>query len=371
MQFVMYVLLQAAPGPPPPGGGGGGGGAASVFTNIFWLTIGFIFLSAIIGAVIARRRRDRCLKLLRNYHVTLVMTNGRVTWGDLDVFAQGIEVTFDTPHRSELGFIRSGYMMYEPEMGNLLALVRHVGDLPPHEQDKRRAQVEARFRPGLVRRTLRWIQNIFNTIRDAFTQTLGAVVGHVATAGKSTVIQTQRGQVERIGQTVLAAFGNAYEPMLERHIGRPVVLQLQVPGDPAKRMMDLPGYLAEYSDRFVALFNVEHEAHETISVPLDQPLDRDDLKIELAGGRVVVTNKALVPLVIQAMRTEGGEAQRMGMVLTTGATVRLPRLGAGGKQTLDMARMLRLDVVCPRAYGSIRFASVLEVPREEGKSAPK
>lgn len=367
MFMTFHMLLQAAPPPAPSGGS-----PTSIFTNIFWLTIGFIFLSAIIGAIIARRRKDRCLKLLDEYHVTMVLTSGRVIWGDLNVFAQGMEITFDAPYQTQLDFIKSGYMLYEPEMPQLSALIRHAGDLTDRERARRQNQVAARFRPGLLRRIRRTILNVFNTIRDAFTQALGAFIGHVATTTQSTVMQTQRGHVEKIGQNVLGYFGNAYEPMLERHIGKPVVLELQSPADPAKRPISLPGYLAEYSDRFVALFNVEQNHRERIELSLDQPIDREDLKIDTSGGgggeRIAVTNKSLVPVIIEAMRSDTGEVRRLGMVLTNGATVRLPR--RPGKLTLEVMRMLHLDVVAPRSQAVVRFASVLEMPQDVRGNLP-
>ena len=49
---------------------------SNVFSNVFGLTILFIFLSAIVGAIVSRRRKDRCLKLLDDYHVTMQMESG-------------------------------------------------------------------------------------------------------------------------------------------------------------------------------------------------------------------------------------------------------------------------------------------------------
>jgi hypothetical protein len=332
-----------------------------MFTNIFWLTIGFIFLTAIIGAIVARRRKDRCLKLVRDYHVSLSLTNGRVIWGDLNVFAQGLEVVYDAPFKTVQGPIKSSFLMYENEMGTLHAIFRYVGDLSEDEQRRRRQQVEARFRPGLFRRMGRTVQNIFNTIRDAFSQALGAFIGQVASAGQSSVVQTQRGQVEKIGQTLLAAAGNAYEPMLERHIGTPVVIELQSPADPAKRIVNLPGYLAEYSDRFVAVFNVEQPVRERFELAcVDEVIDRSDLKVETLSDRIVVTNKAPVPLVVERLTTDAGDDRELQMVLPTGGTVRLPR--RSGRVTLVMLRVLELDVVCPRTQAVVRHASMLELP---------
>lgn len=219
------------------------GSSTVVFTSIFWITIGAFFASAIIGAILARRRRDRCLKLLHDHHVTLAISSGRVIWGDIQIFSQGLELVYAAPYRTGMGLIKSSYLMYESELGKVLSISRFVGDLTAQEFSRRR-QVHRRVRPSLLRRTFRSIHNLFNTVRDAINKTLTAFIGQVAKSGHMRAMQTQQGEVNKMGQSLLNAVGNAYEPMLERHIGCPVVLELTNPTDPEKRTIELIGHLA-------------------------------------------------------------------------------------------------------------------------------
>ena len=133
-----------------------------MFTSIFWMTIGVFFVSAIIGEILARRRRDRCLKLLHDHHVTLAISHGRVIWGDIQIYAQGLELVYDAPYRTQLGLIKSSYLMYESELGNVLSISRFVGDLAAQELSRRRRQVHRRVSPSFLRRTFRSIHNLFN-----------------------------------------------------------------------------------------------------------------------------------------------------------------------------------------------------------------
>ena len=48
--------------------------------------------------------------------------------------------------------------------------------------------------------------------------------------------------------------GDAYEPLLERHIGKPVILELLSPGEAG--WSEIPGYLVEYSNQFIAGFSM-------------------------------------------------------------------------------------------------------------------
>jgi len=233
---------------------------AAIFTNIFWLTIAFLFLSTIIGTVIMRRQRDRCLKLLHDFHVTLQMADGRAVWGDLQVFAQGLEVRFDEPYHGKKGPAKATFLLYESELNRLVAIARYVGELTPEEREERQKQVLRRSNPGFLRRFRRSVRNLINTIRDTFTQVLSLVLGQVNKAGKSAFLKSRSGDVEKLGQTILGEAGNAWEPMLERYIGRPVVVELITPD---KSVLELAGYLAEYSERFIALFNIEHSSTES------------------------------------------------------------------------------------------------------------
>lgn len=366
-------LAQSDPTGGTGGGGGAGGGATSVFTNIFWLTIGFIFLTAIFSAVVARRQRDRVLRLMHDFRVTMMLANGATVWGDLWVYPQGLEVRFDSAYRTESGIIKSSYMLYETDANQLLAMCRWACDQTEHERASRREQVERRADPGPMRRFWRGVRNWFNTIRDAFTQAFGAILGTIGKARPGGVLQTQQGHVERIGQTLIQspAPGFAYEPMLEKHIGRPVILEMAIPNDPQnprKPSVDLPGYLAEYSKDYVAIFNIDHRPTATLDLPLDESAERDGLKIDVQPRQVTITNLGAVPLVIEALIGKGGGSSPLGIVLLQNCTARLPR--PDGAARLRLLRIPHLDIACPRTQARVRHAALNELSTELPASPP-
>jgi len=337
-------------------------GSGVFFTNLLLVTILFIFASAIVGAIVARRRRDRCLTLLDDYHITIAMADGQVIWGDLRVFSQGIELRYDAPYRSQQGAIKSSYLLYQPEMEQVVAMLRYVGDLTEHEQKKRIRQVEARFRPGLIRRVRRSAVNVLNTIRDAFAQAMNAVIGQMAkVGGKSSVAAAQKGEMEKVGKSLLGAAGNAYEPMLERQIGKPIVIQM-TSAAPDGADIELCGYLAEYSDKYLAMFNVEQAVQETFSLPCDETIERDGVLIEVDSVNLRITNKSFVPLIVDAVISDQGETRELGVVLTLASVARLPRIP--GQLSLRLLRVQRVDVVCHRGRAVIRHASLDELPSD-------
>ena len=343
------------------------GGAEGLFTNVLLLTILFIFLSAIMGAVIARRRRDRCLKLFNDYHVTMAMVDGKVIWGDLHVFAQGFSLEYDAPYQTPAGLIKSSYLLYQPEMGNLLTLCRYVGDLTEYEKQQREQQVLKRFKPNFFRRSMRSIRNIFNTIRDAFSQALGAVIGQMSKTGPKA-LSGQKSNMEQMGQSLLGAVGNAYEPMLEKFIGKPVVLELSCPADPDTKNIELTGYLAEYSDKYLAVFNIDHPTEEKLELGLDESIEREDLTVEVNENYLTITNLDDRPLVVDALISDDGEKRQLGIVLTHSSRARLSRIE--GNLTLKLLQLKKIDLICPRSQAVVRFASMDRLPPDARRNLP-
>ncbi len=342
-------------------------GSGLFFTNLLLLTIVFIFASAIVGAVVARRKRDRCLKLFDDYHLTMAMVDGQTIWGDLRVFSQGIELKYDAPYRSKQGVIKSSYLFYQPEIEQVLAFFRYLGDLTEDEQRERLRQVEARFRPGVMRRFRRSILNILNTIRDAFSQAMNAFIGQMAkVGGKSSAAASQKGEMQTIGKSLLGAVGNAYEPMLERHIGKPIVIEMPAKGDGTN--IELCGYLAEYSDKYLAMFNVEQPVQETINLPCDETIERDGVKIEVDSASLWVTNTSSVPLIVDAVISDQGDTRELGVVLTRASVARLPKIP--GHLSVRLLRVKRIDVVCHRSRAVVRYGSLDELPSDDRQKLP-
>ena len=338
------------------------------FSDIFWMSIALMFLAAIVGAIFANRRRDRCLKLIDDDHVTLQTTTGRSIWGDLIVFSTGIEVQYDTPYLTSAGLLKNSYMLYGDEMPNMLALGRYIGALTEKERLQRAKQVRKRFDPPFWRRAVRWGRNMFNTVRDAGNKALSAIIGQLAKAKPGTVMSQSTSEMNQIGQTIITGVGNAYEPMLERHIGRPVVLELTSPADPDKKNIELPGYLAEYSDRYVAIFNLDQPVSEALTLEVNENIEGDGLTMTVAELSFTVTNRTAVPLVIESVEMADGEHRELAIVLVQGTSARLARMQ--GVKCIHLSRVPHIDIVCPRQYARVRHASDHEVETGEKVPAP-
>lgn len=324
--------------------------------EFFWATIAFIFLSAIVSAFIRARQRDDCLKLIDDHFITLVMKDGSTVWGDLRVFGRGLQLRYLAPHRTRRGLVKKGYLLYQKEMGEVLAACRFTGQLTPREAAERRQQIERTFDPKFWGRLKRGWRNTYNTLRDAFTRALGKVIGRVVQVSESKVLSEGQKDVEGVGKELLQAAGDAYEPMLEAHIGHPVVVELTPPGGGSDRV-EIGGYLAEYTEHFIALFNVEHEAGEPfeVEVSIDDPAASMPAEVvaQIDEKDVRLVNRGHDFLIVRYLTRDDGPRQRLGAALPPGAEIRFARPDA--RFTVELRQVASVDLVCPRQHATVRY----------------
>jgi hypothetical protein len=357
---------------------------------VFYLTLLFIFLTAIITTVATKWTRDKCLKFFNGYHVTLERTRGQTIWGKFKVFSSGIEVLYDHPYIDSRGRKKTSFMVYGSETDSqILSIFRYHDELDERAQQRRMKQINSTFNPGPLRRLWRGIRNFVNTLRDAFNAAIGAVVGQYQRLNPSSaVLTTQSTSVTQIGQTLLGKFAaNAFEPLLEQYIGRPVILDVADPINPNNVTQQFGGYLADYTQSFIALFNVEHTTSANIVLelpdvergeslpPLPNPPPpgapapvlpppmkvESDLAVRVDGVRMKIQNVGHQPMVVRRLERQGFEPLEFGMVLPPNGILDLPARDArGGKLFVECIH--HLDIVAPRKYATVRHAGEL-VPR--------
>lgn len=361
----------------------GGGPNAS---TVFYLTLLFIFVTAIITTLLTKWSRDKCLKYLHGYPVTIERSRGQTTWGELRVFSTGLEIRFEHEMHDTRGQKKSSYLMYQQEVDQqLLSVFRYADLLTEAQQEQRRKQIHSTFNPGPLRRAWRGVRNLVNTLRDALGAAIGVVVGQYQRAGPAGAILGSQGpQVTTIGQTLLGRFANAYEPLLEQYIGRPVILDVVDPLNPNNAVVQYSGYLADYTQQFVALFNAEHGADAPVELmlpdveegdalpplppapavgaaPIALPpamLTEHGLAVRIDGKRLRIMNTRPGPVAIRRLERPGYEPLTLGMVLPSMGTLSLTAGDArGGKLYAEAVHCV--DIVAPRKFAIVRHAGKL------------
>ncbi|HMB94657.1 MAG TPA: hypothetical protein VKK61_01325, partial [Tepidisphaeraceae bacterium] len=322
-------------------------------STIFLITLLFVFVTAIITTIVTKWSRDKCLKFMNGYHVTLERGRGHVIWGYLKVFSSGIELVFDHPFVDYRGQKKTSFLIYQQELDQLmLSILRYHDEMQPHLQERRKRHVHRTFNPGPLRRMGRTVRNLLNTLRDAFNAAIGAAVGQYQRLNPtSAIIGSQAGSVTQFSQTLIGKFaGNAFEPLLEQYIGQPVILEVADPIDPNNQTVQYAGYLADYTQNFVAVFNVEHKTEKELFLNLPDVEQGDDLPplppppppgapapilspplviehnlaVRIDRHRMLIQNTRDEPVVVHRLEREGFEPLNFGTIIPVHGTLDLP-----------------------------------------------
>lgn len=376
---IAQAVEAAPPAAPAPAAPAATAWWQILLENSLGLTITFIFLAAIVSVVLTQRRRDKCLKLLHDFHVAYLTVTGSPVWGDLVVYSSGIELRFDAPATTRRGLVKSSAMIYQKDLPATLALLRVDHGLTDDERPRRLAQVRRTFRPNIFRRTRRWLQNLLATLKDAFSQALTALIGAVLKS-RAPALASQEARVQQIGQTILGATANAYEPILEAHIGKPVILRLVAappaappgtpPPEPAGKLNELPGYLVDYNDTYIAVFNTDHTPEETLELTLSESAERPNVKVDLLESDVSILNTGPDVIVVKSMTlgdgVPGGGDDRfvsIAVPLLVGCRLTLRRT-PGVPVRLVLERTRKVDIIAPRAHAVVNFAAESELRQD-------
>lgn len=218
------------------------------------LTIAIILGLAIVGAVLRVRRKDPCLRSFSGYLVYVRMKSGKQVWGQLRAESTGIELEYRADHLDVGGHTESSFVVFKGELSNIHMIIRFIDELTEKNVRRRGRTLKRSYRPNFYRRVRRKIRNWFNLLRDAFSEALTAAV---SVATKSTAVAGQQKNFGKTGAEVIEWFGNSYDPILEHHIGKRVVVEVTAPDGQAHEYV---GVFREYSPDYLEVIDVEFKA---------------------------------------------------------------------------------------------------------------
>ena len=231
----------------------------------FWIPMILVFIAATVAAIAARRKRDRCLKCLNFEKVLILLNSNKWLWGRLTVFPKTMELTYETVEPDG----KASYVLYQSEIDNIKKIIQPTPDEGTPEYAAWKKQVERIANPSMARRSKRYLWNAFNTLRDAITQALSLLMGTLKSKTAMGKIASADKKAGEIGNTLISSVPNAYEPVLEKYLGRTVVVEM-LEGDD---VLEFTGLLQEYSGAYLLLRNVALKPDVNTSKPLPDHFD--------------------------------------------------------------------------------------------------
>jgi hypothetical protein len=323
------------------------------------LTILLLLALATALALIRSRRRDRCLRSLQDFHVTLAEHGHDLTWGRMQVYATGLEVEYPQAVVARGGHLERSFIFYNDQFDAMTALYRCPRGLSDEEHERRSHLIARTVHPGLHRRVARWIRNWLGMVRDALVQAVGLVIGVAKTqAPGSAVFGTQEQQVKALSGEIIGHTGNAFDPLLERHLFTQVVVEITADGTTRSYC----GWLKDYSSQFIEVLDAYANTHDTTPRPVRPYAPADDvlpqLNVRLEEGRIYVTNRSERFFYVEGVDA-GSWHQPIDAVLPPGYTADLtlppdvdPDAVRACVGTAD-----RVDMVVPRRHALVRHAA--------------
>ncbi len=237
---------------------------------MLWLPLLLLFLSTALGAVVKNRSRDLCLKKFDRSFVLIKTEDGRWFWGVLRVFSTCLELRFQ-PQPNPGVVTKLSYIFYEPEMPAIVSVIRPVPCSSPELERAWQREMAAllKRRPG--ERAWRQFRNLFNILRDAFSQSIALLVGLVKTKQKIAAMPALDQRGSEFGKHLLSVVPNAYEPILEKYLGHPVVVQSLKPGVMPEQVC----ILEEYTEKFLLLRDAPASADWPAALTFPSPCHYD------------------------------------------------------------------------------------------------
>jgi len=227
-----------------------------MLTNAIWLTIFVLLGLSLLAMVLNRRARDRCLKDFAGFLTTVQFKSGKRVWGRLVVETTGVEFRYRDDYWDQ-DHIETSFILYKQEFPTVWVFFRFRDELSDVNKVRRQRQLDRSFHPRFHRRWLRGLRNLLASLKDALTDITSAVVSAAsATSPAAKALAAQQKQVARVQAELTGYAGTSYDPIIERHIGKRVVLEITRPDGVVEEHV---GVLKEYSADFLVVLDLDYK----------------------------------------------------------------------------------------------------------------
>ncbi len=220
--------------------------------NTLLITLLVIFITGLIVSYYNRRVKDKCLKDFSGFNVVIKLVDKSDIVGRLKVFSSALEIIFNKKEESKS---INTYVIYKTEFLNLKIISRALHLQSPENLEKRKRELKRAHHPGIFRRLKRRLVNMFKTLRDSILEMLNVFVSKSKSLPVSgTLISTQEKYIQQLNQNVISNINFAYEPVLEKYVGKKVVVEV-IDDD---HIFEYIGILKDYTANFIELLDVEY-----------------------------------------------------------------------------------------------------------------
>ncbi len=220
----------------------------------------FIILSTVIGAFIKGRMRDKCLLNFVGNLINIELKDGKVIWGILRLEATGLELEYKEPYLDKTdNHVETSFVLYKNEYPNIQCIVRFLDGLDDKSKKKRARFLNSIYQQKGLRRIKRKIRNFFATVRDSVMEVVNLLIGRAKQmSGMGRVLSSNDKYVSQMQTVVFSSLNTSFEPLLEKHMGKSVILQLSR----EEKIVEYSGILKGYTAEFLELMDMDYRHSE-------------------------------------------------------------------------------------------------------------
>jgi len=275
-----------------------------VFNSVIFWMVAIIVGSSLIGFFLSGRRKDPCLKHFQDYLTTIQLKNGKRVLGELDVETSGVELRYKGNYWDD-GHVETSFILFKEEFNSIYAFFRFLDQLSPESQELRLDELERAYHPPASKRFLRHTRNMLNTLKDSFGASISAATSVVKSANPALrAVSSQQAHLARAQSDVLGYVGASYDPILEKHIGHMIVLEIT---NSQGVIEEHVGIFKDYSAQFLEVMDVPWKTQDGAFVKCDLILPRAHALIRHSAEEV----PAAAPITkadVEALKTQGQAA---------------------------------------------------------------
>ncbi|MEA2071302.1 MAG: hypothetical protein U9O98_08430 [Asgard group archaeon] len=302
----------------------------------FVLTIIIIFATGITISVLRTTVKDPCLKDFRKDSSIVLMKNEKPVFGKLELKSSGLILHYHEPYESGDHY-ESSFIIYKSEFAAIKNVIRIVNDLDENESRRRN------IRSLLIKRSFfssirRFLRNVFALLRDSLVDTFRLFVGR--TSPKSSILSSGGTYINKVGESFVDYVGNAYDPILEKLIGREIVVEISENG----QWKEFTGVLRNYSKDFLEVLSIEMPV--TLEIPAAKSiLEKFEVSVEISeNDSGIIKNKRNSGLKIDV----DGSVE----VVESGKSFEIDKFSS--VKTISLVIKEEMDVIFPRSDAIVR-----------------
>lgn len=315
----------------------------------FFISIGLIFLVALVGAYLRSIVKDRCLKSWEGFHITLERTDGKLIWGVMHLEPSGMELSYLDTVQDEK-HIESTYLLFSSEYKSIQAIYRYNDKLSDWGKKQRARDIERSFHPGPLRRLGRKTRNFLSTATDSLNEVMGVVIGRVQKSGSRYLTGESTAALGKLGDQVVGHAGSMYDPLLEHYVGRRVVIELAE----GNEIHEHVGIFKNYSADFIEILEVQYPQRQAFALTPEGAFQSERLVVFGSSGVLEVSNHDSWPILVVALKA-GDREEPINAVVDSGETIVLhPESGALQGARLQVQMVRELDMILPRTRCAVR-----------------